>query len=247
MYDSLQILAHELRLFGIHGSLERRCHESMAENLHPSELVRHLLEDERLQRKQAAAKRLVKRAKFRTTCELEDWDRSFNRGLNKAKIDELSVLNFYHKEQNLIIAGNTGVGKTHLAIALGRRLCNEGIATAFYSTNLLFEEANAEKAAGQYLKLIQRIASHRVLILDDFALRNYTHEEANILLEIIEERYRKGTIIVTSQVDSAGWKGLFEDPVIGEAIVDRLRNPSEEITLKGESYRKKLAGSLKDE
>ena len=180
------------------------------------------------------------RAKFRSHCAIEEWDSNSQRGITKAKLKELGSLNFYQKSQNLLIIGKTGVGKTHLAIALGNRLCRDGVSTAFYSTNLLFEEAAAERVAGRYLKFLKRLQAVRVIVFDDFALRNYTHEEANILLELIEERYRKGTIIVTSQVSPPGWKSLFADPVIGEAITDRLCNPSEEIELKGESYRKKL-------
>ena len=79
-----------------------------------------------------------------------------------------------------------------------------------------------------------------MLILDDFALRRYNHDEANILMEILEERYQKGVNIVSSQVSPEGWRELFEDSVISEAIVDRLINPSETVQLDGESYRKNL-------
>jgi len=85
---------------------------------------------------------------------------------------------------------------------------------------------------------LTKIAKAQVLILDDFGLRNYTHNEAISLLEILEERYNKGTVIVTSQVKPEGWRTLFEDSVISEAIIDRLNNPSEIIVLEGESFRK---------
>ena len=240
MYQPITDLAHQLRLYGVHAHAERRCQEALADDHHPSELLRLLLEDEQLARREALSKRLVSKAKFRSHCALEEWDSSSNRGLTKAKLKELGLLNFYHKTQNLLITGKTGVGKTHLAISLGNRLCRDGVSCAFYSTNLFFEEAAAEKAAGRYLKLIKRLQKAKVIVFDDFALRNYTHDEANMLLELIEERYRKGTIIVTSQVSPEGWQSLFADPIIGEAITDRLRNPSEEVELKGESYRKKL-------
>ena len=239
MYDQIQSTAHELRLFGIHNSLERRCQEALSENLHPSELVRLLLEDERDARRRAVAKRLATQAKFRNSSSLEEWDQSFDRGITKAKLKELSLLNFYHKRQNLLIIGKTGVGKTHLAISLGKRLCDDGAKTRFFSTNLFFEEVAAEKAAGTYLRFVKRIVKLEVLILDDFALRSYSHDEANILQDILEERYGKGVTILTSQVSPTGWKTLFEDAVIAESITDRLRNPAEEINLKGNSYRDK--------
>jgi DNA replication protein DnaC len=240
MFESIRSLSHELRLFGIHRSLERRCEEALADSLHPTELIRLLLEDEKDQRREAAGKRQTSRAQYRNGSVLENFDMSFDRGITKPKLKELSLLNFYHKKENLLIIGKTGVGKTNLAIALGKKLCEEGVATAFFSSNLFFEEAQAERAAGHYLKWIQKVRKTSVMILDDFALRNYNHEEANTLLEIIEERYQKGITIITSQVSPAGWSSLFEDPVIAEAIIDRLKNPACIVELKGESYRKRL-------
>ncbi len=241
MYETIESLAYEMRLFGIRSSAERRCQEALASNLHPSEIIRLLLEDERDARKRAVAKRLTSRAKFRNQCDIGDWDGSYDRGISKAKLKELSLLNFYFKRQNLLVEGKTGVGKTHLAIALGHRICEEGAVTHFYSTNLFFEEVTSEKAAGKYLQFVKRVSRAAVVILDDFALRTYTHDEANTLLEVLEERYGKGIMIVTSQVSPEGWQTLFEDPVIGEAIVDRLRNPSENVKITGQSYRKKIA------
>ena len=240
MIESIHNLAHELRLFGIHGSAERRCQQAFAENLHPSELLRLVLEDERDRRKEMTAKRLATRAKFRTNAAMEDWDFSAKRNLTKAKFKELALLNFYYLKQNLIIVGKTGLGKTHLAISVGKKLCAEGISTAFYSTNLFLEEVQSEKAAGRYLKMIARLKKINVLIFDDFALRRYTHEEANVLLELLEERYQSGISIISSQVSPAGWRDLFDDSVISEAICDRLVNPSQIVELDGDSYRKNI-------
>ncbi len=109
----------------------------------------------------------------------------------------------------------------------------------FHSTHLLFENIAAERAAGRFLTAVTRLAKVQVLILDDFGLRNYTHDEGTALLEILEERYGKGTAIITTQVEPDGWRALFQDSVISDAIVDRLVNPSDAILLGGESYRKK--------
>ena len=114
--------------------------------------------------------------------------------------------------------------------------------TQFLPVNFLFEEIQAAKAAGRYLNYVRSLIKAKVLILDDLGLRNYTHEEATSLIDILEERYHKAPLIVTSQVEPQGWLKLFEDPVIGEAIVDRLIHPAQKITLKGEkSYREKLS------
>lgn len=241
MLATVKTLAHEMRLPGLQAALERRSTEALSDQMHPLDFVRLLLEDERCHRKQTTAKRLIRGAKFRRSIDLEDWDASYDRGLSRQRQRDICALNFFHLRENLLILGRTGTGKTHLAMALGKRLCWEGHATRFFSTNLLFEEVAAEKAAGRYLNFLTSITKMPVIILDDFGLRNYSHDEATILLDIIEARYQKGIVVMTSQVDPQGWPALFSDVVIREAIVNRLTQPSQRIELKGSSYRDHLS------
>jgi DNA replication protein DnaC len=245
--DQLKMISHELRLFGVHASFERRAAEAAAQGLNHLEFTRLLLEDEKLHRKDRTAKMLTTKAKFRLQSNLEDWDQTYERGMTKLKLKELVALSFTQSNENLLIFGKTGEGKTHLAVAIGRRLCSENTSTLFLPVNFLFEEVQAAKASGKYLSYVKRLTMTRVIILDDFGLRNYTHEEANVLVDLLEDRHRKGSVIVTSQVDSRGWLKLFEDPVIAEAIVSRLEHPSQRITLRGGNYREKLQTSSKSE
>jgi DNA replication protein DnaC len=241
MSDQVKKLCHELRLFGMHAHVERRSEEATASQLHPLEFLRLLLDDEAISRRDRIGKTLTTRAKFRFAAELEDWDTSYSRGLTKAQLRELAQLDFFHRQENLRVFGKTGEGKTYLGIAIGRRLCQQGFQTIFMPVNALFEEVGAAKAAGKYLGFVRHLARAKALMLDDFGLRGYSHDEGTVLLDLLEERYRKGSVIVTSQVDSKAWAKLFEDPVIGEAIVDRLLHPSKEIVLTGGSYRERLA------
>jgi DNA replication protein DnaC len=229
-----------LRLFGIHAGFEVRAAQAASQGLNHSEFLRLVLEDEILQRKERTAKSLTTRAKFRSQASLEDWDQTFDRGLSKPKLRELAALGFFRSNENVLILGKTGEGKTHLAVAIGRRLCSENVSTLFLSVNFLFEEVQAAKASGKYLSYIKRLTQTKAIILDDFGLRNYTHDEANVLVDILEDRHRKGSVIVTSQVDPKGWIKLFEDPIIAEAIVSRLEHPSQRLILKGGNYREKL-------
>jgi DNA replication protein DnaC len=238
--EQVHKLTHQMRLFGMHASVERRANEALSAQMHPMEFMRLVLEDELLSRKDRVGKMLTTRAKFRIPSELEDWDQTYDRGLPKPRLKELGQLAFYERKENLLLFGKTGEGKTHLAVALGRRLCREGVQVVFMPMNFLFEEVGAAKAAGKYLSFVRQLTKAKVLLLDDFGLRNYTHEEATVLVDVLEDRYRNGVVIVTSQVDDKGWKKLFEDPVISEAIVDRLLHPSQKIVLKGGSYRERL-------
>jgi DNA replication protein DnaC len=242
--DQMRTLSHNLRLFGVHASFEKRAAQAAGQGLNHLEFLRLVLEDEVLQRKERVAKALTTRAKFRSQGNLEDWDQTFERGLTKAKMRELAALSFLQSNENLLILGKTGEGKTHLAVAIGRRICAENTSTLFLPVNFLFEEVLAAKASGKYLAYIKRLTQTKALILDDFGLRNYTHEEANVLVDLLEDRHRKGSVIVTSQVDPRGWQKLFEDPVIAEAIVSRLEHPSQKLILKGGNYREKLQTPL---
>jgi DNA replication protein DnaC len=238
MIESIKTMAAKMRLHGIYHGIDRRLEEAISQNLHPSEFLCLVLEDEALARKNAYAQSLTKRAKFRSQCDLENWDLSKPRGLTKSKIKELASGSFFNRKESLIICGPTGVGKTHLAIALGRLLCQMEISVAFWSVNMLMEQIAAEKIAGKYLSVIKKISKPDVLILDDFGLRNYSHDEAVSLLEILEERYMKRALMITSQVEPEGWKSLFQDSVISDSIVDRIKSPSDKVNLTGESYRK---------
>ena len=240
MNEQVQRLSHELRLFGIHTNFEARAASATSQGQHPLEFLQLLLEDERLYRRDRFGKSLTSRAKFRYLCDLEDWDTSYDRGINKAQLKELAAIAFFRTNTNLHILGKTGEGKTQLAIAIGKRLCQEGFSVAFLPLSLLFEEVQAQRSSGKLLGFLTRLSQTKVLILDDWGLRNYTHEEATILVEILEARSKRGPVIVTSQVNPKAWIKLFEDPAIAEAITDRLLNPSNKINLKGGSYREKM-------
>lgn len=238
-------LAYELGLFGIYNQIEAKAHRALEESQHPLEFLNLLFEEERLHRKDRLAKSLSKRAKFRYEAVLEDWDQTYERGITKTKMKELFSLGFVQSKENLILLGKTGEGKTQLAISLGKRLCDDGMSVGFFPVNTLFEEISAARTAGKFLGALNKMRQTKILILDDFGFRHYTHEEANILVEILESRAKKGPVIITSQVDPKGWINLFEDPVIGEAIVDRMRHPGQTIQLAGGSYRERLEKMLK--
>jgi DNA replication protein DnaC len=157
----------------------------------------------------------------------------------KLFISELSQLSFLHNHEHLLLLGGTDEGKTQLAIGLGRRICSAGHSVLFISVSFFFEESLASRSSGRYLAWVKSCTSKDVLILDDFALRKYTHDEASVLIDVLEERQSKGVLIVTSQVNPDGWKSLFQDPVIAEAIVDRMTQPAQTVILSGGSYRSK--------
>ena len=242
-HAEIKKLAHELRLLGIHESFERRCAESAHEGFSAEELLIRILEDEKQNRKNKPSKTLESRAKFRRDSILENWDSTIERGVSKTKLRELASLGFWHDKKNLILVGPTGSGKTQLSIALGRAACQMQLSVLFMPVHQFFEEALASRSSGKFMSWRRKLEKIDVIVFDDFGLRSYTHDEGVILTDFIEERYQKRVHIISSQCEMIGWKSLFEDPVIGDALIDRLANPCERIELTGGSYRKHLGKS----
>lgn len=237
MNETIELL-NELKLFGMKNSLNYRMSEAIQSNLSHQELVTFLLDDENLYRKNKKSETLRKRARFNDNAHLEDFEITKERGITKSMIQQFKSLYFIEHYENLLLIGGTGAGKSFLAQAIGHEVCVAGIESYFISANRLFKEIEMAEAQGSYLSYMNRLRNRvKLLIIDDLGLRSYTHKEANILYEILEDRYRKGSIIITSQVRVQGWKTLFEDEVIAEAILDRLTACAHIIDVKGPSFR----------
>lgn len=230
-------LATELRLNGIKESIDYRVSEASEGGLSHQDFLHLLLEDEMLYRKNKRSIRLKARAKFNHLATLDEFECSKERNITKTTIKLFSSLGFIENKENIVLFGSTGVGKSYLAQAIGHASCLNGISVLYFSVNKFLKEVEAQEAAGSYLKFLNRVKKTEVLILDDFGLRNYTHKEANVLYDVMEDRFRQTSTIVTSQVKPLGWKSLFEDQVIAEAIVDRITSCARKIELKGENFR----------
>ena len=239
MQETTELL-NDLKFFGIKESLMSRFQEAESASLSYQEFLSHVLEDERLYRGNRRSELLRKRAKFRVSCHLENFECAPSRGVGKSTIQNFKSLQFIRSKGNIIFLGGTGVGKSFLAQAIGHEACAIGIEVFFISANRLFKELEIADTQGTYLTYMNKLRKRvELLIIDDFGLRNYTHQEANVLYEILEDRYKHGSLIVTSQVRPQGWVSLFEDQVIAEAILDRLTASAQTVEVKGASYRGK--------
>jgi DNA replication protein DnaC len=236
--NEVTTLLQELKLYGIKEAIDYRLTEAIQSNLSFQEFLLMILSDEKIYKQNARSERLRKRAHFRDKVYLEEFEASSKRGVSRSSIQQFKSFSFIRNNENLLLIGGTGGGKTFLAQAIGNSACLAGFESIFISVNNLFREVASAEASGKYLSYLKKLRRTKLLILDDFGLRNYTHLEATILLDILEERYRKTSLIITSQVKPQGWKSLFEDEVIAEAILDRIESCAHTIKLKGDSYRK---------
>jgi len=175
-----------------------------------------------------------------------EWDdrqnRKIERGIKNARFHyKASIENIIYDQkcETVLITGSTGVGKSYLATALGYQACIEGNRVMYFNATKLFSKLKMAKADGSYLKELAKIERQHLVIIDDFGLQPLDNQNRLALLEIIEDRQNKGSLIVTSQLPVTGWYSVIGEKTIADAILDRLIHQSHRIELKGESMRKK--------
>ena len=183
-------------------------------------------------------KGLVSGAKFKQHASLKDVDYSHPRNLDRNLFERLASLDFIKRNENVIITGPTGCGKSHLAQALGMHACNMVYKTLYFNMARLMDQIKLTKLQGDYLTFLKKIQNAKLLVLDDFGLTALDQMQRQALLDIVEHKYDSASIIFTSQVPVKNWHGLIGEDTIADAILDRIVYSSHRIELDGESMRK---------
>lgn len=243
-YAQLTNMMAEMRLEGMLSSLAETINLAAQNQWSHTELVDTLLQAEYDFREKRKAERLLKNSKLKTRPALEDIDLTAKRSITRAQIRELYTLGWLEQGRPLLIIGPTGVGKSFLAQAIGHHACRRKYATLFMTFANLLEHQALARTAGTYLRFRDRLVKPQLLILDDFGLRKLNSSQAHDFCEILEERPENRSTIITTQLTLDHWPEVIEDPVIADAIIDRLIHSSFKIIMKGESYRKIKAKKL---
>jgi DNA replication protein DnaC len=168
---------------------------------------------------------------------LETFDFKFNPKLQVTLIKELSSCEFMEKKQNIFILGPSGVGKSHLAHALGHEACRRGFEVMFYCTYQLFDWIYSGKGDGTHKKRLSQVIKTQLLVLDDFGLQALNEAQQEDLYQVIAQRYEKSPTIITSNRDFGEWPSIFVNPLLGTAALDRLVHKGIQIIIEGNSYR----------
>jgi DNA replication protein DnaC len=182
--------------------------------------------------------RLLRAAKLKVNACPEDIDYAAHRGLDREVINNLLTCDWIEKSLNTIITGPTGVGKTWLACALGQQAARKGHSVLYKRLSRLLEELDIAYGDGTLVKLRAKLAKVQLLILDDWALATLTARGRHELLELIDDRIRTGSILITSQLPIEKWHEYIGEPTVADAILDRVVHRSHRIELRGESLRK---------
>jgi DNA replication protein DnaC len=227
----------KLRLSGILQSLELRVRQATEDNLHTTEFLYRLLQDEVDRREAKQLTLRMRRARFESEKTVEDFDFRFNPDIPKAKVLELATCAFVERRENICLIGPAGVGKSHLAQALGQRAVRAGYKTTYLRAQQLFTQLRASRADASLERTMARFLSPDLLVIDDLGLRSLRSTEPEDLFEIIRGRYEKGATIITSNRSMEEWYPLFGDALLASATMDRLLHHSQVLVLRGHSFR----------
>lgn len=229
----------QMKLYGIHGAFKTAVESGKSDDYTIDQFVSMMIDAEFDDRNNRKIERAIKNARFHYKASIEDLIYETARNIDKTKLLRLAQCEFIDSNENILITGSTGTGKSYIATALGYQACIEGFRAMYFNTTKLFSKLKMAKADGSYLKELAKIQRHNLIIIDDFGLQTLDSQNRIALLEIIEDRHNKGSIIVTSQIPVKGWYEVIGDKTIADAILDRLIHQSHRIELLGESMRRK--------
>jgi DNA replication protein DnaC len=216
-------------------------HSAAADDLSREDWLGLLIDREATSRENKRLGRRLSQAKLRQNAVVEDADLRTPRGLDRSLFQKLTTCSWIRDSQHLLIGGPTGVGKSWLACALGHKACRDGYSVMYRRAPRLFTDLATARGEGRLARLLTTLERTRLLIIDDWGPEPLTGEQRRDLLEIIDDRDGKGSLLMTSQVPIGRWHEIIGDPTLGDAILDRVVHRAHRIELKGESLRKRNA------
>lgn len=179
----------------------------------------------------------VKMAGFPKIKTLVDFDFEYQPSINQQQIYDLNSLRFIEKQENIIFYGNSGVGKTHLATAVGITAAQNRNSTYFIKCAELMEILHKAQLEGRFTERLKKFCGYKLLIIDELGYLPISKEDSKLFFQLIDRRYKRNSTIITTNINFSQWDEIFGDALIADAIIDRLLHHSTVVTIKGKSYR----------
>lgn len=229
----------QLRLSGMLLTLDNRAAQATAAQLSPTEFLALLLDDELERRSQTRFSRALAESGIEEGKTLAQFDFSAVPQLNRTLIHELATAAFVARAENILLCGPTGTGKSHLAHALAFEALKQGYSVSLRPAHRLLADLHAARADGTYGRRFAKLCSVDVLVIDDLGLRPLSAQTSEDLYEIIQERYERRPLVLTSNRALHEWPELFSDRLLASAALDRLTHHCQTVIIEGQSYRQR--------
>ena len=181
--------------------------------------------------------RAVKMSGFPKQTTLADFDFDYQPSVNRQQIYDLNSLRFIEKKENIVFYGNSGVGKTHLTTAIGITAAQNRNSTYFIKCADLMETLHKAYVEGRLNERLKKFSGYRLLIIDELGYLPISKEDSKLFFQLIDRRYERNSTIITSNINFSQWDEVFGDPLVADAILDRLLHHATVVTIKGKSYR----------
>lgn len=251
-HERITELCDALQLSAMANEYGAIAHDAANQSASFSDFLERLLRTELDARHERTRQTMLRFATLPAIKTLEDYDFAFATGAPKAQITELSSLAFIERAENIVLLGPSGIGKSHLALALAYRAVMARIKTRFLSAADLMLQLSAAHRKDQLKSYINRVVlTPKLLVIDELGYLPFGRDEANLLFQVIAKRYERGSIIITSNLAFSDWATtLADDTTLTAAMLDRLLHHAHIVTLRGQSYRlkdKRKAGLSPDE
>lgn len=237
----------KLKFAHLPDALDTLCQQAAKRELDYRDFLTEALNTEWQGRHLSGVESRLKLARLPWVKTLEQFDFSFQPAIDRKLVRELATLAFVERAENLILLGPPGVGKTHLAVALGVKAVEAGHRVLFLSLDSLLTRLKKARDENRLERQLQQWVYPKLLILDEIGYLPLAREDASLLFRLIQRRYERGAMVLTSNKGFVDWGEVFGDPVLATAILDRLLHHATTINIKGESYRlkeKRKAGLL---
>lgn len=186
-----------------------------------------------------ASKSMIKAAAFPFAKTIEDYDFEFQPCVNKQDILELATLRFMENAENIVFLGSSGVGKTHLATAIGIVAAGKRYSTYFIKCHELLQQLKRAKLENRLESKLKYINRYKLLVIDELGYLPIDKDDSNLFFQLIDMRYEKKSTILTTNINFNDWDSIFNDAVVANAILDRILHHSKVVTINGRSYRVK--------